>query len=93
MSAKLEIKLDGIRKCSVSGKKASNLFRMLTNMPDIWDAAYVKVQGTSGALTEGVNNDMLDGYSREHSQKIMDSLKSGDYKISPSSRTYILKSN
>ena len=93
MSLKLKIKLDGIRKCSVSGKKASNLFRMLTNMPEIWDAAYVKVQGNSGALTEGVNSDTIDGYSRERSQKIMDSLKSGDYKVSPSRRTYIPKSN
>ena len=40
-----------------------------------------------------MNNNTIDGYSRERSQKIMDSLKSGDYKVSPSRRTYILKSN
>jgi retron-type reverse transcriptase len=44
-----------------------------------------------GAITKGINNNTLDGFSFERVEKIMEKLKDGQYKFTPVRRAYIPK--
>jgi group II intron reverse transcriptase/maturase len=66
------------------------MYRQLYN-PDLYRTAYSKIYANDGALTEGVNEDTLDGTSERKFQRTIDALKSETYRWQPVRRAYIPK--
>src|SRR5919106_1748486 len=86
-------RLEGIRKCSLNGVKVKRLYQIMTNYPDLGMLAYSQIQGNQGAITPGIDNDTLDGFSRERVEQIIEELRSGTYEPKPGRRSYIPKAN
>ena len=86
-------RLEGIRKCSLNGVKVKRLYQIMTNYPDLWMLAYSQIQGNQGVITPGIDNDTLDGFSRERVEQIIEELRSGTYEPKPVRRSYIPKAN
>ena len=70
----------------------TRLYRYLLR-EDIYFAAYQKLYANKGATTRGINNDTADGFSNQYVQNLIQSLKDGTYKASPTRREYIPKRN
>ncbi len=68
-----------------------DLFKIMANQKEIWFEAYANIYSNSGAITKGINNNTLDGFSFERIEEIMDKLKNGQYKFTPVRRAYIPK--
>jgi len=68
------------------------LFRLLEN-PILWHEAYANIYANKGAITPGVDNQTLDGFSEERVTSIMAHLKNGTYRFQPVRRTYVPKKN
>jgi RNA-directed DNA polymerase len=60
-------------------------------MPEIWYEAYANIYSNKGAITKGVNQDTLDGFSNERVEKIITALREEKYRFTPVRRTYIPK--
>jgi len=88
---RLSRKLEGISDASIKGRKVTDLFKIMTNQPEIWFEAIANLYPNKGAITKGVNNNTLDGYSLERVENIMTKLKEGKYKFTPARRVYIPK--
>ena len=73
-------------------KPVERLHRQLYNI-GLYEMAYGQIYANRGATTRGVNDDTLDGTSRETFEKIIEQVKSGTYKWNPTRRTYIPKKN
>jgi len=89
----LRKKLEGIRKCSINGGAVKDLFKLMTNNPEIWDLAYANIAPNKGSMTKGVDEVTADGHSLERSREIMNQLRNGTYRPKPTRRVYIPKSN
>jgi RNA-directed DNA polymerase len=87
---KLNRKLDGIGKAAKNGKRVRNLHEIM-RCPEIWQLAYVNIYSNKGAITKGVDDETLDGMSFERILKLINSIKSGEYRPKPVRRTYIPK--
>ena len=61
--------------------------------PDLYFAAYKRLQANNGADTRGVNDDTADGFSERKINCIIEALKNGSYEPLPVRRTYIRKKN
>src|SRR5437879_2416047 len=61
--------------------------------PELWMVAYSNLQSNKGAMTKGVNEDTLDGFSKARGDGIIQKLRGGTYEPNPVRRTYIPKSN
>ena len=61
--------------------------------PDLYFAAYKRLQANNGADTRGVNDDTADGFSERKINCIIEALKNGAYEPLPVRRTYIRKKN
>ena len=85
-------KLDGISDGSVKGYPVRNLYRLMYT-PELWMVAYSNLQSNKGAITKGVNEDTLDGFSKARVDGIIQKLREGTYEPNPVRRTYIPKSN
>jgi len=84
----------GIQKCSVKGEhKVRNLFQIATKNIDIWLTGYTQIYSNKGALTKGVDDETMDGFSKDRVLNLITLLKQGRYYPKPSRRTYIPKSN
>jgi group II intron reverse transcriptase/maturase len=70
----------------------TRLYRYLLR-EDIYFAAYQKLYANKGATTKGISNDTADGFSNRYVQNLIQSLKDGTYKASPTRREYIPKQN
>jgi len=89
----LRKRLEGISKCSINGERVRDLYKILTNKPEIWELAYANISSNKGATTKGIDGLTADGHSVERSQEIMNQLRNGTYRPKPTRRVYIPKSN
>lgn len=85
-------RIDSIPRLSRQGKRINGLFRMLAN-PLLWEWAYEEIASNRGALTRGVTDNTLDGYSPERVERIIGRLMNGTYRFTPVRRVYIPKPN
>jgi len=89
----LQQRLAGISKCSINGKKVTDLYKLLVNKPEIWELAYANICSNKGATTKGVDEVTADGQSYDRNREIMNQLRNGTYRPKPTRRVYIPKSN
>src|SRR5947209_5460176 len=85
-------RLDALGMLSKQGKRLNGLFRLLEN-PILWHEAYANIYANDGALTKGVDQVTLDGFSEERVGAIIARLKEGNYRFQPVRRTYVPKKN
>ena len=85
-------RLDSLGNLSCEGKRINGLFRLMQN-PILWEMAYESIYPNKGALTKGVNDNTLDGFSHKRIHKIIGQLSNQSYRFHPVRRIYIPKSN
>jgi RNA-directed DNA polymerase len=87
---KLNKQLDRLEQVSRKGLVAKDLFRVMC-IPEIWKLAYANIYSNKGAMTQGIDDDTLDGMSVERMEAIITALREGTYKPKPVRRVYIPK--
>lgn len=60
---------------------------------NIWKTAYQRLKSNPGNMTPGVDEDTLDGTSKEWAEKIIEQLKSRKFQFKPSKKVKIPKPN
>lgn len=90
---RLNRKLEGISNASKNGNLVKDLFQLMTNNKEIWFEAYANIYSNQGAITRGVNDNTLDGFSEERIERIIEQLKQKRYRLAPVKRIYIPKRN
>ena len=85
-------RLGSIGRISKEGKKINGLFRLMENS-QLWLEAYARIYTNKGAVTKGINNNTLDGFSIQRIAGLIEKLKSGTYRPTPTRRVYIPKTN
>jgi group II intron reverse transcriptase/maturase len=85
-------RLGAIAEISKSGKRINGLFRLMEN-PELWLQAYANIYANKGAMTPGVGDVTMDGFSVDRVANIIELLKDGRYRFKPSRRVYIPKAN
>ena len=85
-------RLETLSEVSKRGQKARNLFRLMGD-PTLWMLAYSNIYSNKGAMTPGVDNSTMDGFSEDRALNLIELLKEGVYNHKPVRRTYIPKSN
>jgi group II intron reverse transcriptase/maturase len=85
-------RLEALGTISQQGKRLNGLFRLMEN-PLLWHEAYANIYANQGALTKGVDEVTLDGFSHQRVTSIIARLKAGTYHFKPVRRTYIQKAN
>ena len=88
---RLSKKLERIKNVSKRGVPVLDLFKLIANQKEIWFEAYANIYSNEGALTKGINDNTLDGFSDERADGIMSKLKSKEYRFIPARRVYIPK--
>jgi group II intron reverse transcriptase/maturase len=83
-------RLDSIRNLSRQGKRINGLFRLMLN-PLLWERVYAEIAPNRGALTRGVTDNTLDGFSLERVQSLISRISDGTYRFTPVRRVYIPK--
>jgi group II intron reverse transcriptase/maturase len=85
-------RLEALGTISQQGKRLNGLFRLMEN-PLLWHEAYANIYANRGALTKGVDEVTLDGFSHQQIASIIARLKTGTYRFKPVRRTYVRKAN
>ncbi len=85
-------RLEALGTISQQGKRINGLFRLMED-PILWYEAYANIYSNDGAITKGVDDTTLDGFSEKRVESIIQRLKDGTYHFKPVRRTYILKAN
>jgi len=85
--------VNSIAMVSRKGKRVNGLFRLLTNPDVLWKQAYANIYSNKGAITKGVGNNTLDGFSEERINHLIRMLVERKYCPKPVRRTYIPKRN
>jgi group II intron reverse transcriptase/maturase len=85
-------RLESLGDYSKEGKQINGLFRLMENEL-LWFEAYARIYANKGALTKGVNNNTLDGFSTERVAALRAQLRSGTYRPKPTRRVFIPKAN
>lgn len=85
-------RLQALGELSQQGKRVNGLFRLLET-PLLWYEAYANIYSNKGAMTPGVDQSTLDGFSEERVASIIGRLQDGSYHFQPARRIYIPKSN
>lgn len=85
-------RLNTIGELSKQGKKINGLFRLMENSA-LWKQAYTNISAGHRAVTKGINDDTLDGFSYKRAENIIKQLKANQYKFNPVRRTCIPKKN
>jgi RNA-directed DNA polymerase len=88
----IQRRLNSIRHLSRQGKRINGLFRLLLS-PLLWERAYTEIAPNPGALTRGVTDRTLDGFSFERVQTLISQLQDGTYRFTPVRRVYLPKPN
>ena len=92
LSATVIRRLEALETVSQQGKPINGIFRLLED-PILWHEAYANISANKGAMTPGVDEVTLDGFSEERVTSIIERLKSGTYRFQPVRRTYVPKKN
>lgn len=88
-----KVVLSNLRKKSLDEKyQYTRLYRNLYN-PDFFLLAYDNLSKNDGALTMGVDQRSIDGFSMEEVNRLIEVLKNKSYQPYPSKRVYIPKKN
>ena len=88
-----KVVLSNLRKKSLDKKyQYTRLYRNLYN-PDFFLLAYNNLSKNDGALTMGVDQRSIDGFSMEEVEQLIEVLKNKSYQPYPSKRVYIPKKN
>src|SRR5713101_929517 len=90
LSATVMRRLEALADISKQGKPLNGLFRLLEDRV-LWFEAYANIYANKGAITPGVNEVTLDGFSEERVASIITRLKNGTYRFQPTRRVYIPK--
>jgi group II intron reverse transcriptase/maturase len=90
LSADTNRKLEAIEQASRNGVKVKDLSRLM-NRPDIWFQAYANIYANKGAVTKGVDDTTMDGFSEDRVLNLIKLVKERLYKPKPVRRTYIPK--
>lgn len=85
-------RFEALGEISKQGKRVNGLFRLMES-PIFWHEAYANIYSNEGAMTHGVDDITLDGFSEERVASIIARLKSGDYRFQPTRRVYVPKPN
>lgn len=86
--------LAGVSKATMqNGVRVKHLFRIMTHHSDLWMSAYARIHKNRGAVTEGANQNTLDGMSVDRIENLITLLKDGRYEPEPVRRVYIPKAN
>lgn len=85
--------IDSIAEVSKKGRRINGLFRLLTNPDVLWKQAYANIYSNKGAITKGVDENTLDGFSEERVNHLIGMLVNRRYYPKPVRRTYIPKRN
>jgi retron-type reverse transcriptase len=85
-------RLEALTTISKQEKRLNGLFRLMES-PILWHEAYAKIYANEGAITKGIDEVTLDGFSEERVVAIITRLKNGTYRFKPTRRTYIPKKN
>ena len=85
--------MNSIALASKKGRRVNGLFRLMTNPEVLWKQAYANIYSNKGAITKGVNNNTLDGFSMERVNRLIGMLVDRRYCPKPVKRTYIPKKN
>jgi group II intron reverse transcriptase/maturase len=85
--------LNGIRHCVSNGRKAEDLFKIITTCEDLWMQAYINIRANKGSMTVGVDQSTADGFSSELSKVLVNRLRDGNFRFKPARRVYIPKTN
>jgi len=93
LSNRTIMKLDGLQKCFQNGHKVKDLFKIMMTSDDLWMEAYANIQSNRGAMTKGMDDSTVDGFSDELTRAIIMKLKDGKFRFSPVRRVYIPKAN
>lgn len=85
-------RLNTLSNLSTEGKRINGLFRLLEN-DIIWKQAYINLHSNKGAITKGIDDCTLDGFSLERVYNIITRLKNNTYEFKPVRRAFIPKKN
>jgi len=88
----LQRRLESIPTLSRQGKRINGLSRMMAD-PLLWEQAYAEIASNRGALTPGVTDETLDGFSLERVERIIGQITNGSYRFAPVRRVLIPKAN
>jgi len=91
--ARLNRKLEGISDASGKGRPVKDLLKIMVNCRELWIEAYANIYSNKGAITKGVNENTLDGFSWKRVDKIIEKLRNKKYRFAPAKRIYIPKAN
>src|SRR5438067_3935033 len=92
LSATVMRRLEALGNISKQGKRINGLFRLLEDRV-LWHEAYANIYANKGAITPGVDEITLDGFSEDRIASIIARLKNGTYRFQPTRRVYIPKKN
>ena len=85
--------LNALQKRGQYGLQLENgLYRQLYN-PDLYYRAYGKIYSNQGSLTPGIDNETVDGMTKEKISNIINALRREKYWWKPTRRVYIPKAN
>ena len=90
LSATVIRRLEALGDISKQGKCLNGLFRLLEDQV-LWYEAYANIYANKGAITPGVDDVTLDGFSEKRVASIITRLKDGTYRFQPTRRVYIPK--
>jgi group II intron reverse transcriptase/maturase len=85
-------RLGALGEVSRSGKRVDGLFRLLES-PVLWMEAYANIYANKGAITRGMTQNTLDGFTDERVVNLQTLLKENRYRPRPVRRIYIPKSD
>src|SRR5258706_14929661 len=85
-------RLEALEDISKRGKRLNGLFRLMEDQI-LWHEAYANIYANKGAITPGVDEVTLDGFSEERVASIIKQLKDGTYQFQPVRRVLIPKKN
>lgn len=92
LSDRLSKRMVGISEASRKGSKIRNLTRLMKE-PELWYLAYANIYSNKGAITPGINNDTLDGFSKGRVESIIKIIDDDKYFPKPVKRVFIPKAN
>lgn len=84
--------LDVIRKASSNGHQIVDCYKLLQKR-DLWIKAYTKLAPNPGNLTEGTDNQTIDGFNLKLIDNLIEKIKKCQFRFSPVRRTHIPKRN
>jgi group II intron reverse transcriptase/maturase len=85
-------RLEAMAEISKNGKRINGLFRLMEN-PELWLQAYANIYANTGAMTPGLGEVTMDGFSVERVANIIELLKEGHDRFNPSRRVDIPKAH